>query len=66
MSWKDDQEWEKNWWGNCTNTYGEEQKQLLYASRMGLSTFHDGRSPYNLSVSGKVLDIGVEGPCQCC
>jgi hypothetical protein len=58
MSWKDDQEWEKNWWGNCTNTYGEEQKQLLYASKMGLPTFHDKKSPYNLLVSGKILDIG--------
>lgn len=58
MSWSDDQKWESGWWGSCANTYGEEQKQLLYASRMGLSTFHDTKSPYNLSISGKILDIG--------
>jgi hypothetical protein len=58
-SWKDAQKWESLWWGNCTNTYGEETKQLLYAAKMGLRMFHNGKSPYNIDMKGaKVLDIG--------
>jgi len=34
MSWQKAQRWEKDWWGNCTNTFGEETKQLLYANRI--------------------------------
>ena len=30
--------WEKNWWGNCCNTFGEEFKQLAYADKMGLKS----------------------------
>lgn len=30
------QEFERKWWGNCTNTFGEEAKQITYAHRMGL------------------------------
>jgi len=52
-------DWEKNWWSTCQNTYGEEFKQLLYANRMGLKFFHNGKSPYNIDMKGlKVLDIG--------
>jgi hypothetical protein len=59
MMWANAQEWETSWWGNCTNTYGEEMKQLLYADRMGLKTFHDGKSPFNVDMKrAKVLDIG--------
>lgn len=50
---------EKNWWGTCANTLGEEMKQLVYAHHMGL-TFQeiDGR-PYNIDLDGKVIiDIG--------
>lgn len=58
-NWNDAQEWERQWWGSCQNTYGEEQKQLLYANRMGLRPHHDGRSPYNFDLNGRsVLDIG--------
>jgi len=53
------QDWEREWWGTCQNTYGEETKQLLYADRMGLELFHDGKSPYNIDMKGaSVLDIG--------
>lgn len=63
-TWEKAQEWEQDWWGACVNTYGEEEKQLLYASRMGLQAFHDGKSPYNFDLSGKsVVDIG-SGPCS--
>lgn len=52
------QDWERDWWGTCQNTYGEETKQFVYASRMGLKTYRDGKSPYNFSCAGKILDIG--------
>lgn len=57
--WEKAQEWERDWWGACHNTYGEEQKQLLYANRMGLQTFHDSKSPFNFDLNDiSVLDIG--------
>jgi 2-polyprenyl-3-methyl-5-hydroxy-6-metoxy-1,4-benzoquinol methylase len=57
--WKDAQKWETEWWDNCINTYGEEEKQLLYAKRMGLRFFHNKKSPYNIDMHGKtVLDLG--------
>lgn len=53
------QDFEKDWWGTCQNTYGEEEKQLAYAARMGLSFFHNRKSPYNIDLQGRsVLDIG--------
>jgi hypothetical protein len=62
--WDRAQDWEADWWGNCTNTLGEETKQVLYAQRMGLEWFHDGKSPFNIDMGGKsVLDIGG-GPCS--
>ena len=63
-NWSAAQKWERGWWGNCVNVYREEQKQLLYADRMGLRAFHDGKSPYNFDLGGaSVLDIGG-GPCS--
>ena len=62
--WSEAQKWEGSWWGTCQNTYGEEEKQLLYANRMGLQNFHNGKSPYNFDLQGKsVIDIGG-GPCS--
>ena len=53
------QEWERKWWENCQNTYGEECKQIAYAKKMGLTFFHNGKSPFNIDMQGKsVLDIG--------
>jgi len=64
MNWDAAQAWEASWWGTCTNTYGEEEKQLLYARRMGLRFFHNGKSPYNVDLVGRsVVDIGG-GPCS--
>lgn len=55
-------DWEREWWGTCQNTFGEEEKQLLYARKMGLFFFHDGKSPYNIDMQGaSVLDVG-SGP----
>jgi len=57
--WADAQIWEKAWWNNCANTFGEEMKQLLYASRMGLVQTPDANTPYRFDMQGKsILDIG--------
>lgn len=57
--WDKAQKFEKDWWGDCSNTYGEEEKQLTYARKMGLQFFHNGKSPYNIDLKKKrVLDIG--------
>lgn len=41
------------------NTYGEEEKQLLYARKMGLGFYHNKKSPYNIDMGGRsVIDIG--------
>jgi hypothetical protein len=40
-------EHEQAFWGDCSNTFGEEWKQVLYADLMGLKRFGDGRSPFN-------------------
>jgi hypothetical protein len=59
MSWVEAQKWETDWWGDCVNTYGEEEKQLLYANRMGLQMFHNKKSPYNINLGRtSVIDIG--------
>lgn len=60
MSWEDEhQHFEKDWWGNCANTLGEEIKQLTYAEKMGLKWFHNGKSPYNIDCHNQaILDIG--------
>lgn len=59
MTWADDQEWERQWWNQCTNTLREELLQMEYAKRMGLEIFKTDRSPYNINFNYKgVLDIG--------
>ena len=64
MEWERAQEWERRWHGQCVNSYGEEEKHLVYAVKMGLTLFHDGKSPYNIDLAGKsVIDIGG-GPCS--
>lgn len=59
MEWKDHQDWEARWHGNCVNSYWEETKQIVYAHRMGMIPQQlDGKYPvYDLG--GKsVLDVG--------
>lgn len=57
--WKKAQEFETGWWGDCLNTYGEEEKQITYAIKMGLTWYHNRKSPYNIDLAGRsVLDIG--------
>ena len=63
-AWQEAQEWEQGWWGNCVNTYGEEEKGLLYASRMGFQRHPDARTPYQFNGGSKsFLDLGG-GPCS--
>lgn len=53
--WEKAQYWEKEWWDNCINTFGEELKQFEYAKRMGLTV------DKKLSIDGngkKIIDIG--------
>jgi 2-polyprenyl-3-methyl-5-hydroxy-6-metoxy-1,4-benzoquinol methylase len=62
--WDEAQVEEVDWWGNCVNTYHEEEKQFVYARYMGLTYVRDERSPYTIPVQGKrILDIGA-GPCS--
>jgi SAM-dependent methyltransferase len=62
MSWEDEQHWEIEWWGTCTNTFGEETKQITYAHRMGLINNPIGEHWPAYDLEGQsVLDIGA-GP----
>lgn len=55
---------EQEWWGDCANTFHEEQKQLVYAARMGLYASWGGAHPPTFDLSGRsVVDIGG-GPCS--
>lgn len=62
--WKSAQRWEGLWWANCSNTFGEEMKQLLYAQKMGLVQAPDANTPFRFDLKGiSVLDVGG-GPCS--
>ncbi len=59
--WDKAQTWEAGWWDTCQNTFGEEEKQWLYAEKMllGDRMFHNLKSPYNINMHGdSVIDIG--------
>src|SRR3990167_6595934 len=57
--WQEAQEWEANWWSSCGNTFSEEQKQLVYAEKMGLHAEWDyGHFPVYDLKGASVLDIG--------
>lgn len=50
----DDYKFERDFWNDCTNTFGEDQKHFTYAKFMGLE-----RNYCSFDVSGKcILDIG--------
>lgn len=54
MSHLNEQEFERAFWGDCTNTYDEEQKQYVYAQFMGLD-----QKGYGFDLAGRsVVDIG--------
>jgi hypothetical protein len=51
--------WDKEWWGDCTNTLGDEIRQLLYAEKMGLVRTETRKSPFLFDMNGaSVIDIG--------
>src|SRR6266704_2122476 len=59
MAWENDQEFERNWWANCQNTFTEETKQLTYAYKMGLTAYSNrGKWPCYDLAGKSVLDIG--------
>lgn len=59
MSWIEDQEWERQWWGDCTNTFAEEVKQITYAHRMGIINCPDIAHWPRYDLTNKsVIDIG--------
>lgn len=59
MAWSEEQDWEANWWGDCTNTYNEERKQQTYAQKMGIIADWDyGHYPVYDLKGISVLDIG--------
>ena len=50
---------ETAWWGDCGNTYHEEQKQIVYATRMGLRPEWAVAHPPQFNLAGRsVIDIG--------
>lgn len=50
---------EAAWWADCSNTFREEQKQLVYASRMGLVANWSGGHPPTFDLAGRsVIDVG--------
>ena len=50
----EDYKFEEDYWGNCCNTFDEDQKHYVYARLMGLHREH-----YSFDVFGKsILDIG--------
>lgn len=52
-------EYEIDWWGTCGNTLQEEQKQLVYAARMGLVAQWGVGHPPVFDLAGRsVIDIG--------
>jgi len=61
-TWEKAQAWEINWHGNCSNSLNEEQKQLVYAEKMGLVRTPNPKTPYEFDLQKKsILDIG-SGP----
>lgn len=56
---REEQEFERAWWGDCCNSFGEEAKQISYAYRMGLVALHqDGKWPIFDLRRRSVLDLG--------
>jgi hypothetical protein len=56
---REPQDFERDWWGNCANTYVEEMKQIVYASRMGLTPVSDyGKWPVYAIDGPSVVDFG--------
>lgn len=62
-NWNEAQTWERDWWGDCLNTYNEEMKQYVYARYMGLYKYsknYYGKIGWDFG-DASVLDVGC-GP----
>jgi 2-polyprenyl-3-methyl-5-hydroxy-6-metoxy-1,4-benzoquinol methylase len=56
---KQEFDYEESFWGNCQNTFKEEEKQLHYAHYMGLSVDSSGAYSTITGLNNKsILDIG--------
>jgi 2-polyprenyl-3-methyl-5-hydroxy-6-metoxy-1,4-benzoquinol methylase len=55
--WESHNKWEREWWGDCKDTFDEQLKQQTYAELMKLPQFAVHRHGYNLH-GMSVLDIG--------
>ncbi len=65
QTWEEANEWERQWHGNCANTFNEESKQYAYAHYMGLdeyATNYYGQRGWDFG-DKKILDCGC-GPCS--
>jgi 2-polyprenyl-3-methyl-5-hydroxy-6-metoxy-1,4-benzoquinol methylase len=58
QEWEKESEWESHWWGNCINTFGEEQKHFDYAPKMGIKFYWDAQGPHIDAKGLKILDVG--------
>lgn len=55
--WESHNEWERQWWGDCKDTFDEQLKQETYAELMKLTQFAVHRHGFNLR-GMSILDIG--------
>jgi SAM-dependent methyltransferase len=57
--WVEAQKFEKDWWGDCSNTTWEDVKQMNLAPYLGLKIVPNAYTNYRIPLNGeKVLDIG--------
>jgi len=50
--------WEQKWWGDCTDTKDEEEKQYVYAKHMGINVSENREYYVDCSEPISVLDVG--------
>jgi 2-polyprenyl-3-methyl-5-hydroxy-6-metoxy-1,4-benzoquinol methylase len=63
MTWEEAQQWEKDWHGDCVNSYNEETKQYIYAKFLGLDSYktnYYGQIGWDFG-DRSILDLGC-GP----
>jgi 2-polyprenyl-3-methyl-5-hydroxy-6-metoxy-1,4-benzoquinol methylase len=59
VDWNKAQEYELNWHSTCANSLYEEEKQIVYAEKMGLIRTPTPKTPYNFDLNGaSIIDIG--------
>lgn len=58
-SWNEAQEFERQFWNDCVNTFSEESKQREYAKAMGLELIRVSPLGFGYNLTGaRVLDVG--------